>query len=235
MFLRKFQRIALGISSLTLLSLGPIAFADFGFEATDGAFILIDAGSGPESYRLTPSTGTEDPFDNHNFDDDNVTDDPFNYATNPLFLTDFIATTFEDSGDDVVGVTLYWRQYVLGDSPGVFRTNTLTKVADLGGGVEEYRLGEEINLTVPGIGNLDGLILFELYAEVETAGGGTKILEGRDGTDPFAAVYSGWAIPEPQTFGLIGLGALGLRMLVVRRRKQEKADALLAATEHHVP
>lgn len=207
---------------------GSFAWAGFGFEATDGAFIIIDNGSGNLSYRLTPSTGSEDPFDNFDFDDTNVNEGFYNYATNPIYLNGFVARTFETGGDDITGVTLYWRQYLLGESPGLFRSNELVKVADLGLGVEEYQLQETFNLNAPNIGNLGGRVVFELYAEAQLAGGGTAILESRDSSNPFQAFYTDIAIPEPAGIALIFVGIFTLRYLHVKRRKASKAAALHA-------
>lgn len=204
------------------------AFGAFGFEATDGAFVIIDAGSGDESYRLTPSTGSEDPFLGHDFDDDNTSTDFFNYGTNPLIITDLIANTFETGGDDIVGVTLYLRSRPIDGSFGDWFASDLKLVSTNGVGGETYGLAKPIDLTAPGIGNIGNKVILELYLEAETAGGGLAYVDGRDDTDAFWATYTGQAIPEPEVSTLLAFGIIGIRVAVVQLRKKKKREALHA-------
>jgi hypothetical protein len=204
----------------------PGAWAAFGFQSLDGAFIVINHGGGNLNYRLTPSTGGEDPFDNYDFDTNRFIDQFYNYGTNPIILSGFIARTFEDGGDDITGVNFFWRQYELGTSPGLFSSLALAKTADLGGGDEEYQLLQSISLTTPGIGNFGGRVVLEVYAEAERAGGGSTQLGGRGPGNPFQAFYTDFAVPEPASAGLILLGLFALRHLHQRRLHARKASAL---------
>jgi len=212
---------------LCVLLCAPLLHAGFGFQATDGAFIIINHGGGNLSYRLTPSTGSEDPFDNYDFDNNKFIDEFYNYATNPIVIKGLIARTFEDGGDDVIGVNLFWRQYEIGQGAGLFNTQALAQVASLGGGIEEYQLLQPINLTVPPHGNISGKIVFEMYLEAVRDGGGTVQLEGRGASNPYKAFYTGFAVPEPGSAGLILLGLFTLRHLHQRRLKARKAASLV--------
>ncbi len=205
----------------------PVARGAYGFQSMDGAFVVINHGGGNLNYRLTPSSGGEDAFDNWDFDSNRYIDIAYNYNSNPFILAGFIARTFENSGDDIVGVNLFWRQYEFGQTPGLFNSIALTQTASLGGGDEEYQLMESIALTTPGLGNFGSRVVLELFAEAERAGGGTVQLEGRGASNPFQAFYTDFAVPEPASAGLILLGLFTLRHLHQRRVNARKASLLL--------
>jgi hypothetical protein len=134
-----------------------------------------------------------------------------------LTLSYYDVKTYKNSGSDVTGGTFYWRVYKVGDTPGSYNSLGLGFQSDLGGGNQQWGFSGNTSNILSGLSFNTGLNNYKL--EIYGAMNGTNPNETQydnNGGANYIANLS--TIPEPSTFALLAIGALGAGFLARRRK-----------------
>ena len=149
-----------------------------------------------------------------------------NYTTGSLEISAFQVQTFKGGGGDVTGADLYYRVYKQGNAPGSFNivdgdflSNSPFTAANgstaSGGGDQNWGVGGGggyANL-LTGV-NSNGAWTVEIYFQASSNEGPRF---SNNGGLNYIATFD--AVPEPSTYALLGLAAVGLGAHIARRRR----------------
>lgn len=206
------KKFLLAIAAVALIATTSKSFAAWGLWDGDRSWIGLNQ-NGTTNYWSVWSAGTG----------------TFNGAalgtysnTSTLNINAYDVKTFKNGGDNVTGGTFYWTVYS-GSRPATptFSSIALNWISDLDangnqkwgftGGTTSILADPAVSFT--GSNNYT----FEFYVQVNGTGG--SVYDNNNGNaSNYSATFS--TVPEPSTWALLSLSAIGMGGYVVRRRRR---------------
>jgi hypothetical protein len=191
---------------LALIGLGHQSFAGSGFfedvSASRLIEVAIDTGSSTTYERISQWSGKS--FGAMN-------------ASSTFELKGGVAYTWENSGDDITAMRLYYRVYLSGSTAPSFSSQTLSTLTSLSGGNEKREL-TSASLDLLSNVTSAGTWVVEFYFEADGVNGGT----------PFNIYFSNGGANYGATFTTTG--ALGVHMLDFSAYMQDEDPAVKWST-----
>lgn len=142
--------------------------------------------------------------------------------TGTLQISAYDVKTYKNGGDDVTGGTFFWTVYS-GARPATptFSSIALNFIENIGTGGDQkwgFSGGTTSILANPAVSFVgSNNYTFEFYVQVNGTGG--SVYDNNNGNPSnYSATFS--TIPEPSTWALLGLSAIGMGGYVIRRRRR---------------
>ena len=192
------------------------SFAAWGLFDANRSYTGIKVGAATTNNYTVWNAGTG------NFNGSVLNATAYTSAAQTLQINYYDVKTFKNGGDDVTGGTYFWTVYETGNrGTPTFSSINLAWQSDLGGGDQQWGFSGNTTsiLAAPAVSFTSGLknYTFEFYVQVNGTGGSVYDNNGGAASN-YTATFS--TIPEPSTYALLALSAMGMGGYVIRRRRR---------------
>lgn len=201
--------------STVAFALPSSSIAAWGLFNDDRSFIGINVGGTVTTYAVW-NNGVG------NFNGTALGGTAFISAEQVFQINAYDVKTFKNDGSDVTGGTFYWTVYETGNrgTPS-YSTINIPFSSDLGFGNQKWGFTGNTTsiLASPNVSFNTGLrnYTIEVYAEMNGLNPNTPVYDNNGGVN-YTATFQ--TIPEPSTYALLALGAVGLGAHLIRRRRR---------------
>ena len=215
--MKKIVRPALVLVALAFTS-SP-ALAAWGLFDADRSYIGINVGGVTNNYTVwTNAVG--------NIQNAVFSGTPFTNASQTLQINYYDVKTFKNGGSDVTGGTFNWAVYETGNRPtnlSSFNTINIGFINNIGvNGDQKWGFSANTTsiLAAPAVSFTSGLknYTFEFYGAMNGTTPNTTVFDNNGGNN-YVATFT--TVPEPSTYALLAMSALGLAGYVARRRARQ--------------